>query len=207
MLAHLCWMAWKLPIGRAELLADLGVIDAHVENLLRPAAHLGAQRDLGAIDEAVEERPALADALPSTASLPTLTLSKRTSQSFRVWSIVFSNVTDTPGVLARRTRNSVIPFSPPLPVVRAGTSSGRRLCASVHEELHSGQRKIRAVLRRRQRDAAGVPAPALLHLRQRRLRLAGGDARQILVLLCLAILRNEFASPPRIDRGEERTRR
>src|SRR5580765_4163621 len=44
----------------AELLAHLRVLDRHLEDALRAAAHLGAETDLAAIDDAVEELPALA---------------------------------------------------------------------------------------------------------------------------------------------------
>ena len=51
-------MAWKLPIGPAELDADLGVLDGHVEAALGAAYLLGGERHGGEIEHLGELGPA-----------------------------------------------------------------------------------------------------------------------------------------------------
>ena len=60
MSAHLCLIAWKLPIGRPNCTRTLAYSTRHVETLLRAADLLGRQRHRGEVEHALEHRPALA---------------------------------------------------------------------------------------------------------------------------------------------------
>src|SRR5688572_3011294 len=51
----------KAPDRPAELLADLRVLDRHVEDALGAAAHLGAEPHLAAVDDALEKAPPAAE--------------------------------------------------------------------------------------------------------------------------------------------------
>ncbi len=70
-----------------------------------------------------------APAAPRSASGPTVTSVQVTSHSLRVWSMVGSSVTWSPGV-ARGSRNRETPSAPAPGRVRAATTTPSAVCAS-----------------------------------------------------------------------------
>ena len=56
MSAHLCWIAWNEPIGRAELYAILGVGDADLQTLLGAAHREQSQAGRGEPIDQVQDR-------------------------------------------------------------------------------------------------------------------------------------------------------
>src|SRR5262245_61692518 len=128
MLAHLCWMAWKLPIGLPNCSRTLAYstlisstrwapphISAHSPTLPRSAMRSSSfQPSPGA---------------PSMRSAGTRTSFSTTSASLRVWSMVLSCVVMMPGPLASTTK-SVMPSAPFEPGARAATTIRSAVWAS-----------------------------------------------------------------------------
>ena len=147
--------------GPAEGLADLRVLDRHVEHLLGAPAHLGAERRRVARSSTRRERRPARPAAPSSASAPTVTSAHVTSQSLRVWSIVGSSLTSSPGV-PRGTRKSADAVLGARPEPRArGHHDGVGGVGVGHEELGAGQRVPAAGVSASQRDARRRRACAL----------------------------------------------
>ena len=114
MSAHLCLMAWKLPIGPAELDPGLGVLDRRMSrHALGPAHLLGGQGDGGQVEGLGQA--GVGPAVGADRARPACPTNSRRA-CLRVWSIVGSGVRVSPSA-SSFTPKSETPLS-----VRAATT-------------------------------------------------------------------------------------
>ena len=182
----------------AELLTHLGVLHAHVQHLLRAAAHLGAQRDLGPIEHVRQHRPSLtgraehrlvADlhAIEPDLAQPAGLVQRLEQPRFHAG----------PGAVHDEQRDAVGRTRRADDVIR-GMGVG-------HEQLDAVQHVAAAVPVRGEPDAVLVPAGGCFQQRQGELGPARGHAGQQRRLLLGAAARG-YARRAQGDRGKERTR-
>ena len=82
----MCLMAWKLPIGRPNWIAGLGVVDGELQRPARAAGLLAGQRDARQVQRPLDRRPAGA----ALAQRPWRASAKAIRASRSVWSKVGS---------------------------------------------------------------------------------------------------------------------
>ena len=149
MIAARCLSAWNVPIGDAELLARLQVVERHGEGRFHAAEHLGAEAGRGAVDHVGEQRSCRRPLRRARRPAAALTPSSCTIAALRPSSVDWRAIA-TPGAWAS-SRNSVMPSrSLAVPAVRALTTSRSATWPSTHLVLLAAQAPAR---RRRARRA------------------------------------------------------